>query len=180
MPEWAFRPLLIGGVFAVLGVATWAFRALQGAPQPGVVKGSPYAAGGGILALVGALGFALVGVFFSDLSAPGQFLPWVLMVGAFATAGLALLYFYTGILARYDSAGVEIREWRRTWLHVPWSEVRKVRVSFMGSGVVFELQSGRKFSLSPDSGGLGELIETARKAQIPGAAKLLGLEDPKA
>lgn len=178
MPEWAFRTLLIGGVLAVLGAATWAFRALQGAPQPGVVKGSPYAAGGGVLALVGAAGFALVGIFLSDLSTPDQFLPWILMVGAFALAGLVLLFFYTGVLARYDSTGVEIREWRRTRLFVPWREVRKVRMSFMGSEVVFELQSGRKLSLSLDSNGLGELIETARRAEVPGAAKLLGIEDP--
>ena len=178
MAEWTFRLLLIGGIMTVLVVASGAFRAIQGAPEPGLVKGSPYAAGGGALALFGAMAFALVGIFFSDLSTPGQFLPWLMLVGAFALSGAALLFFCTGVLARYDSTGLQVRGWQRRWIQVPWRDVRRVRSDFVGSGIVFELQSGRKILLSQDAGGLGGLIDAARMAGAPGAAKLLGLEDP--
>jgi len=177
MPEWMMRAILGAGIIGVLTGATWAFKALQGAPQAGVVKGSPYAAGGGILALLGALGFGLVGVLFSDLSDPDQFWPWLGVVSAFALGGAALLFFYTGVLARFDAAGLQIRTWRRHWRHVPWRDVRRVRMDFSGSGVVIELQSGAKPSLPQDANGLGDLLESAWTARVPGAAELLGRDD---
>jgi uncharacterized membrane protein len=109
MPDWMMRAIIAGGAIGVLAAATWAFTALQGSPQPGAVRGSPYAAGGGILALLGALAFGLVGIFFSDLSTPDQVWPWLCLVGAFALSGAALLFLYTGVLARFDSAGLRIR-----------------------------------------------------------------------
>lgn len=177
MPEWIMRAIVGAGVVGVLAGATWAFKAFQGAPQLGVVKGSPYAAGGGILALLGALAFGLVGVFLSDLSTPDQFWPWLGVVGAFALGGAALLFFYTGVLARFDAMGLQIRTWRRQWRHVPWGEVRRVRMDFSGSGVVIELQSGAKPSLPRDASGLGDLLDAAWSAKVPGAGELLGRGD---
>lgn len=169
--------MLVGGIVAVPVVASWVFRVLQGAPESGRVKGSPHAAGGGILGFVGAAAFGLVGIFLSDLSAPGQLLPWGLLVGAFALSGAAALYFCTGVLAHYDSAGLQIRGWRRHWIQVRWRDIRKVRSDLFASGIVFELKSGRKYSLPQDAGGLIELLDAARMAEVPGAAKLLGVED---
>ncbi len=177
MPEWMVRAILGAGIVGVLAAATWAFRRFQGAPQDGVVKGSPYAAGGGILALLGALAFGLVGVFLSDLTSADQFWPWLTLVGAFALGGAALLFFYTGVLARFDAVSVQTRTWRRRWRRTPWREVRRVRMDFSGSGVVIELRSGAKPSLPRDAHGLGDLVEAAWAAGVPGASELLGRSD---
>lgn len=177
MPEWSMRLLLISGVLVTVAVAMRAFRVLQAFPQPGLVKGSPSGAAAGVLALVGSAGFGIVGVFLSDLSAPGQFLPWLALVMAFAVAGAACLFLCTGIIARYDSVGMEVRTWRRRWRRAPWRDVRKLRLDLMGSSVVFELHQHGKLSLPQDASGLSDLIEAARKSGVRGAAGLLGVDE---
>lgn len=175
MPEWSFHLLLGGTILLSLTAGGWGLRRIQGPPQHGQVKGSPYAAGGAVLGVVAAVGFTLVGIFLSDLSAPGQLLPWMLLVGSFAGAAFILLYFCTGLLARYDADSVTLRDWRRQWRRARWHEVREVKVD-VWSNVVFQLRTGRNFSLPADAGGLFQMIEAAELANVPGASKLLGRE----
>lgn len=171
MPAWLDKVIIGGGVLGVLYGATWLYRTLQRKPEPGHVSGSPFCAGGGFLALVGGVAFGLTGIFLSDLSAPGQLGPWLGLVGGFLLAGGAMLYIYTGVLARYDTDGLKVRTWRRRWRSFDWKDVREMKITTSGQ-LRIRVATGRSMSLPTDSGGLLGLVEAARAADVPGAAAL--------
>ncbi len=168
LPEWAIRPLVAALVLGVLFLGGWIFSNLW-KPRDGEVRGSSMMFGCGILLLVWVAVMLPVGLFASDLTAPGQLAPWLCLILVPLALGALIIWSQYGVLARFDASGVIYRRLNGRTEAVRWSDFTRVRRGgALWSGAVFEQRTGRPFLLSSYSVGAGNLMVAAREAGVRG------------